>query len=102
MSSYGYTRRMAEALHAQHIDQERLFQLIAALANCLDRDAVIGTMQTMLAIEPVEKGDCVQFDDVAVRFGDDGRVKSLYRVIDGSNRPADPGMLGGLPGRGSA
>ena len=37
-----------------------------------------------LGIDPIEKDDCVLFDDIAVGFGEEGRVNSLYRVIDGS------------------
>jgi hypothetical protein len=96
LSNHENTRRLAEAIQAQNPDQERLFQLIASLANCLDRDVVVGTMQYILATEPVVMDDCVLFDDVAVRFGDDGRVRSLYRVIDGNKEPA---VQGALPGR---
>ena len=88
MSSPEDTRQLIEALHAQSQDQDKLFQLIAALANCLDRDFVIETMKGYLGIEPVEKDGCVLFDDIAASFGKDGRVKSLYRVIDGTERPA--------------
>ena len=83
MSSPKQTSRLVEQLYAHNPEQESLFQLIAALANCLDRDIVIETMKHILSIEPVEKGDCVNFDDIAVRFDADGRVKSLSRVING-------------------
>ena len=63
---------------------EELFQLIAGLANCLDRKIVIETMEVFLDTKPVEKDDCVLFDDIALKFDDDGRVTSLYRIIDGT------------------
>ena len=72
----------------QNLEQEQLFQLIAALANCLDRDIVIEIMQRGLGIDPIEKDDCVLFDDIAVGFNESGRVKSLYRVVDGTTKPA--------------
>ena len=88
MNSPQHTRESVEALHAQNLEQEKLFQLIAALANCLDRDIVIETIQCILGIDPIEKYDCVFFDDIVVGFDEEGRVKSLYRVIDGTTIPA--------------
>ena len=73
-----------EALHAHRSDQDRLFALVANLANLLDRDLVVETMSSVLGIEPVIEDDCVVFDDLAIRFGSDGRVKSVFRTIDGS------------------
>lgn len=73
-----------EALHEYSNDQDRLFGLVASLANLLDKDLVVETMQSVLGIEPVHDGDCVIFDDLAIRFGQDNRVKSVYRTIDGS------------------
>lgn len=67
-------------------DQERLFGLVASLANLLDRDRVVETVASVLGIDPVEDGDCVIFDDLAIRFGRDGRVASVFRTIDGSGR----------------
>lgn len=87
MSSAETNRRLIEAMHEQNLQQERLFQMIAALGNCLDRNAVIETMQHILGVDPVENDDGVLFDDIAVSFDKDGRVKGLYRVIDGSERP---------------
>jgi len=77
-------RQWMEALHEYSSDQERLFGLVANLANLLDKDLVVETMQSVLGIEPVHDGDCVIFDDLAIRFGKDGRVKSIFRTIDGS------------------
>ena len=73
-----------DALHADHSDQDRLFSLVAGLANLLDRDQVVETISSVLGIEPVRDGDCVMFDDLAIRFGADGKVKSIFRTIDGS------------------
>ena len=61
--------------------QDRLFQLVAALANLLDRGQVVATVENVLGIKGVSNGDCVVFDDIEVRFGADGRVKSVYRVV---------------------
>lgn len=82
------TRERIEALETQSRRREQLFELIAALGNCLDRAIVIETMQRVLGVDAVEKDNCAVFDDVAVRFGADGRVKCLYTIIDGSG-PAD-------------
>jgi hypothetical protein len=90
VSSAESDRRLIEGIREQNLEQERLFQMIAALGNCLDRNAVIETMQHILGVDPVESGDGVLFDDIAVSFDKDGRVKGLYRVIDGSERPSRP------------
>lgn len=76
-------RRWIEALHDQNLEQERLFQLIASLANLLDREIVVETMQTILGIDPVDEGDCVLFGDLTVKFGSSGKVIGIYRTIDG-------------------
>jgi len=76
-------RRWVEALHDQNLEQERLFQLIASLANLLDREIVVETMRTILKIEPVDEGDCVLFGDLTVKFGETGKVIGIYRTIDG-------------------
>ena len=83
MNSPEERRRWIAALHEQNLDQERLFQLIASLANLLDREIVVETMQTILGIEPVDQGDCVLFNDLTVKFNDNGRVIGIYRIIDG-------------------
>lgn len=83
MSSPEQAGPLVDALRAKNLTQEDLFQTIAALGNCLDRDMVISTMQGVLGIPPVEKDDCVLFDDIVVGFTEDGRLKSLYRIIDG-------------------
>lgn len=75
-----------EALHEYSNDQERLFSLVASLANLLDKDLVVETMQSVLGIEPVHEGDCVIFDDLEIQFGQDNRVKSITRTIDGSKK----------------
>lgn len=80
-------RKWIEALHEQNLEQEKLFQLIASLANLLDREIVVETMQSILGKEPVDEGDCVLFDDLTVKFGDDGHVIGIYRTIDGSTQP---------------
>lgn len=82
-------RRLIEAID-QDLEREHLFQLIAALGNCLEREMVIETMQHFLGVEPVEEADRVVFDDTAVSFDRQGRVKGLYRVIDGSRKPPSP------------
>lgn len=88
LSNREQARQLIEALHARHIEQDVLIQLIASLANCLDRDIVIETMQRILGTDAIEKDECVLFDDIAVSFGKDGRVNGLYRIIDGSTGPA--------------
>lgn len=77
-------RRWMEALHEYSGEQDRLFGLVASLANLLDKDLVVETMQSVLGIDPVHDGDCVIFDDLAITFGEDNRVKSVFRTIDGS------------------
>lgn len=83
MDAPEHRRRLIEAIEEQNLSQERLFQLIAALANFLDRPVVIETMQHILHVDPIEDGDRVLFDDIAVSFDGHGRVKGLYRIIDG-------------------
>ena len=76
-----------EALNAYTTDQDRLFALVASLANLLDRELVVETMESVLGIDAVHEDDCVIFDDLAIRFGSDNRVKSIFRTIDGSTKP---------------
>ena len=84
MTDLDQKRQWMEALHEYSNDQERLFGLVANLANLLDKDLVIETLQSVLGIDPVQDGDCVIFDDLAIQFGKDNRVKSVFRTIDGS------------------
>ncbi len=70
------------------VARDRVFQLVASLANILDKPMVIETMKSMLGIEPIEVDDCILFDDLAVKFGEDGRVIGLYQTFDGSMEPA--------------
>ncbi len=84
MTSAEDKRRWIEALHAYRDDSERLFGLVASLANLLDRTLVVETMESVLGVTAVHEGDCVIFDDFAIRFGSDDRVKSVFRTIDGS------------------
>ena len=77
-------RQWIEALNAYRDDSDRLFTLVASLANLLDRDLVIETMESVLGITAVCDGDSIVFDDLAIRFGSDGRVKSVFRTIDGT------------------
>ena len=84
MTSPEERQQWLDALHAHHTDQDRLFGLVAGLANLLDRDQVVETIGSVLGIQPVSDGDCVVFDDLAIRFGPDGKVRSVFRTIDGS------------------
>jgi hypothetical protein len=78
-------RRWTEALHAYRDDSERLFGLVASLANLLDRTLVVETIESVLGVTAVHEDDCVIFDDFAIRFGSDDRVKSVFRTIDDSD-----------------
>ena len=84
MTTAEQRRQWIEALHAYRDDSERLFGLVASLANLLDKELVIETMESVLGITAVHDGDCIIFDDLAIRFGSDGRVKSVFRTIDGT------------------
>lgn len=79
---------LSGALDGRQADQERLFGLVASLANLLDRELVVETLASVLGIEPVYEDDCVIFDDLAIRFGRDGKVASVFRTIDGSGHSA--------------
>lgn len=79
------TRSLIEAIHELNTEREELFRLIAALANLLDRDVVIETVAVILGTNPVDSGDVVSFDDIAIRFDADNRVCGIYRTIDGTN-----------------
>ncbi|MDH4003211.1 MAG: hypothetical protein OEV32_00095 [Gammaproteobacteria bacterium] len=83
MTTAEQRRQWIEALHAYRDDSERLFGLVASLANLLDRKLIIETMESVLGIAAVHDGDCIIFDDLAIRFGSDDRVKSVFRTIDG-------------------
>ena len=86
MTSADDRRRWIEALHAYRDDSERLFGLVASLANLLDRTLVVETVESVLGVTAVHDGDCVIFKDFAIRFGSDDRIKSVFRTIDGSAR----------------
>ena len=83
MTTAEQRRQWIEALHAYRDDSERRFGLVASLANLLDRKLIIETMESVLGIAAVHDGDCIIFDDLAIRFGSDDRVKSVFRTIDG-------------------
>lgn len=83
------TRALVEALHDLSTEQERLFALIAALGNLLDRDVVVETVAQLLGTKPVDQGNLVRFGDIAIQFGSDNRVTSMYRTIDGENPAGD-------------
>jgi hypothetical protein len=76
---------LSSLLDDQQSEQERLFGLVASLANLLDRELVVETIATVLGIDPVYDGDCVIFDDLAIRFGPDDKITSVFRTIDGSH-----------------
>lgn len=79
------TRALVEALHDLNTEQERLFTLIAALGNLLDREVVVETVAELLSTKPVDHGNVVRFGDFAIQFGSDNRVAGMYRTIDGEN-----------------
>jgi hypothetical protein len=72
-----------DSMYPDGIDQASLFQLIASLSGCFDRSTVIETVGTILATKPVESGNCVRFDDVAIVFDRHGRISNIHRIIDG-------------------
>jgi hypothetical protein len=76
---------LSSLLDDRQSEQERLFGLVASLANLLDRELVVETIATVLGIDPVYDGDCVIFDDLAIRFGPDDKITSVFRTIDGSH-----------------
>ncbi len=82
------THGWGETLYDQHSERDRLFQLVASLANIWDKALVVETVKSVLGIEPVEMEDCVFFDGLTIKFGDDGRVTGLYHTFDGTTEPA--------------
>ena len=88
MSNPDSTNGSIDNIGDQPMARDRVFQLVASLANILDKPMVIETMKSVLGIEPVEVDDCILFDDLSIKFGDDGRVIGLYQTFDGSMEPA--------------
>ncbi|NCF23190.1 MAG: hypothetical protein GWP60_01525 [Gammaproteobacteria bacterium] len=84
MTTAEQRRQWIEALHAYRDDSDRMFALVASLANLLDKELVIETMESVLGVSAVHDGDCIIFDDLAIQFGRDDRVKSVFRTIDGT------------------
>ncbi len=82
------THRWSEMLCDQQLEHDRLFQLIASLANLLDKAVIVETVKSVVGIEPVELEDCILFGDLSIKFGDDGRVIGLSQTLDGSTEPA--------------
>ena len=78
---------LSSLLATPQSDHERLFGLVASLANLLDRELVVQTVSGVLDIDPVYDGDCVIFNDLTIRFGPDNKVTSVFRTIDGSHLP---------------
>ncbi len=72
----------------QYLERDRLFQLVASLANLMDKAAIVETIKSVLGIEPVEMEDCILFDDISVRFGADRRVISICHTLDGTSERA--------------
>ena len=70
--------------HETRLDQERLFQLVASLANMFDRARVVQTLESLLETKARDLGDCVVFGDIAIRFDADDNITSVYRTYDGS------------------
>ncbi len=85
MTTPEQTRNLIEALHEQNVERERLFRLIAALAGLLNREVIVETVATILNREAIDNGDCVVFGDIAISFGADNKVKSVYQTVDGEN-----------------
>ena len=81
-------RDVIQENYVQNVERERLFRLIAALAGLLNREAVVKTVATILNREAIDNGDCVVFGDIAIRFGADDKVKSVYLTVDGENSVA--------------
>ena len=82
------THGWSEMLCDQHLERDRLFQLVASLANLLDKAIIVETVKSVVGIEPVEIEDCILFGDLSIKFGDDGRVIGLSQTLDGSTEPA--------------
>ena len=59
-------------------------QLVADLANCLDKELIVETVENLLDVKPVRVDNCVKFDDLTLHFDASGRVSGMYRVIDGT------------------
>ena len=77
-----------EVLCDQQLDRERVFEIVASLANLLDKPMFVETMKSVLGVEPVEVEDCVLFNDLTIKFSNDGRVIGLYQTLDGTTEPA--------------
>jgi len=82
LSNLEPTHGWNEMLGDQHLERDRLFQLVAGLANIMDKAILVETMKSVLGIEPVEMEDCILFDDISIRFGDDGRVIGICHTLD--------------------
>ena len=61
MTDLDERRQWMEALHEYGNDQDRLFGLVASLANLLDKDLVVETMQSVLGIYARETGQGMIF-----------------------------------------
>ncbi len=94
MNTPDQRQQWIEALYAQDLEQDRLFELIARLGNLMDKAMVTETVETLVGIAAIEKDDCLQFGDIAICFDDSGRVTSLFRTIDGTTEPARTAIQG--------
>ena len=82
------THGLNDVLCDQQLERDRVFEIVASIANLLDKPMFVETMKSVLGVEPIEVEDCVLFDDLTIKFGDDGRVIGLYRTLDGTTEPA--------------
>ena len=83
-SSPEQQRALLEAICDVDSGHERIFELVAALANLFDRRVVVETLAALLDEKPVDDGDSVSFGDIAIRFDANDRLTSIYRTFDGS------------------
>ena len=55
----------------------------------MDKSTIVETLESILDVKSVERDGSVMFDSLAVRFGADGRVTNLCRIIDGAGIMSD-------------
>ena len=82
MTTAEQRRQWIEALHEYRDDSERLFALVASLANVLDKALVIETMEAVLGVTAVHDGDCIILDDLGIRYVNVGLPGAGPHVVE--------------------
>ena len=73
-------RSLMESLHTQAEELQKLMEVIEVLGKNCDRRTIIGAFHDIFGSERVVSERLVVFSQIGLKFDDDSRLKSAYRV----------------------